>query len=404
MKNIIIIILTSISFGEIINCAGQCKFNPNIGMGKCTSIYSMGSYNCEPSVGYGICPKGCIIKTVNTCMDDYPIPKTVALCPKYCYDNKNDVMCGGFTQNNLVNCNPSGSGTYCVNGCSYDDQNEKCIATVNGSICDPKMGLKCPNGCKYEKMHNKCIPMNPMIICELIPKTLQCPTNCIYNPYEKKCMSSNMNVVCGLEEVLLCPNSCMNNVYGDKCLPANSWDTTICNTQSEKQCPSNCYYNQIKNICGPKTINDICEPVTRLECPDLFIPNINVPNCTVSNMDEICSNKEGTVQFPTRLESKYSNIKCKYIVEMNCKYRSGIIRSCITALPNVDPIKNNCYQSKNIITGSYGMQCPMNSIANSIDGCYVTETLVCQEGYTLVNISTESNYVSRCVLTWYYGY
>ena len=236
------------------------------------------------------------------------------------------------TQNMLpdVECNYYSNGTICPLGCL--NYGNSCNSTRPDIICKPYSDWSCPYGCNFDKHTNSCIPIGPQNVCTFIEKTLTCPSRCPYNNYLKKCISSDPNFICGLERKLICPSRCNLNVRGDICIGG---DKTICDRINVPLCPTNCYYEKQEHICKRTSnfdpfnryTNTIWEPVIIITCPyDAYtVDTQHYLNCN-TNSSDICITSNTIIQYPVRLQNKYSGILCKYSTG-NCETKK-LVRIC----------------------------------------------------------------------------
>lgn len=296
------------------------------------------SYAPQPQFDFNACPKACI-RTYNKCVPDI-IP------------SRTSFNCAGVIDEKCTE-----QGKKCPYGCKL--QSNKCVPKNNdGTICAPVNDHKCPTDCNYNINTNKCTPQNNNAICEFINNTLQCPNGCTYNFNVRRCVSGNPNVVCQMEYGLKCPELCSLNPYGDNCISAENNIDQICEMRNIPLCSFGCNFSTTYNRCIPSANDNICEPITQLKCSSYYVINESYPICSKFNQNSICKIDNSTVQFPTRLNSVYGNIKCIMNYTIDCTY-PAIVSCTPLCVPNL--VKNKCDSlSKNTICWSTYLSCPTN--------------------------------------------
>lgn len=173
------------------------------------------------------------------------------------------------------NCGNNGGSVQClcIEGCGdfrvYDD---KCRNLTNSK---PSIILKCPGNCTIDG--DKCIGIRPNTICN----RTQCSNNCHYDLHEK-----------------ICTRNVERDIYSRRIIPFRSDNNIICEPTVIMTCPygtfltktkfiGNCAYNQ-SGIC---TFGD-------------YSP---ANNCNSKSCDY-----KASIQYPLRLQNKYSDIMCKH--------------------------------------------------------------------------------------------
>lgn len=114
--------------------------------------------------------------------------------------------------------------------------------------------------------------MNNNAVCQFIERNLLCPSGCTYNNNQNRCVSNNPNIVCELTKQLRCPFLCQLNLRGDICVGNSAGPPAICSQTDSVMCPSGCSYNSTANLCLPTIKNSqmpitVCEHRTYLSCP-----------------------------------------------------------------------------------------------------------------------------------------
>lgn len=359
------------------------------------------SNECKPQFG-SLPPNGCKINTMHVrwpafVYKQYDNVSLTYLCPNNSsiYYNNN---------NNLAN--------YLTNekGCFLNGKNFTCI---------PYIDYKCPEGCQYNQITNKCDPTNLKYNCGLINKTLKCPSNCDYNANYNKCIPEDINYVCGLEKSLYCPDQCTLSPNGKLCMFK---DGTLCEHVDINPCPDNCQYSKKYNRCIPNTINDLCEPMTKVTCEnEHYQINQTIELCDRFNMDKLCRINNYLI-YPSKLHNEYSDLKCNYPIKINCELMPGKLTKCPG---KINTLYNSCTAPKGSLPNTYLTECPIgyhyisstygnehlcvnnkNNKYNSIVGInkkYGKESLSqmndfkCKENYELINIKS----YFYCTMSWY---
>jgi hypothetical protein len=371
-------------------------------------IASPQNYNVQCEIGYSFSRGTCRITNDNPLYMPQPIfdgcPKPCTYKNKICVENNRSLITL-ISPNNCQYwsngiCALNGTTTRCPSDCILHDQN--CNPVFNNT-CYPQYKWTCPYNCEYDIKQQKCLPVNDNTICELIPITLRCPKSCAYNYDLNKCMSNNINDICNYEYKLNCPHGCTLNPYGNKCIPINS--NTVCNiTYFETPlCSWGCNWNKKMNQCIPTNIDYVCEDNIQFQCSNYYIVNVNAPQCTLLNRDNLCKINNYTVTYPKRLEKYYNNLKCILKYQINCS-NPGIM-SCPHSC-TIDYAKNQCTPfSNNILCGSVLLTCPINSSIYGA-GCVPTNNPTCPPEKLLFNITDGGSlykYNLMCGNVWYYG-
>ncbi len=401
-------------------CPPNCVMNiPN-----CKSRqYSNVNY-CFPQFDRNTPPNGCERNKTNHYIGIYEFQykqysnvKYDYLCPNNCrinaYVNNNIPICSPYKQVNYYNTqNNFDSNDYkrCKGDLQYDLPEEKgCVVNGNEFTCRPYIDFKCPYGCNYNNKTQKCNPINLKNICNFVSKTLQCPQKCSYNFKYNKCFPDNINYVCDLEKDLFCPNKCNLTPDGKACMDNYG---NLCSFVNINPCSKNCTFINSYGRCIPNTVNDICEPMTKVTCKELHYEVDNsIPLCNKFNMDRLCR-KSGYLLFPTRLN--YPNLKCHYPIKIDCQMMTGMLTKCPG---KVNTLYNSCITSNGVIPGTTMSKCPngysyttghYNGVCLNSNHQYNTitgknghnskfEDFKCDPYYELINV----NNFYYCAMSWY---
>lgn len=409
----VLLLLSYFSLGQnpelTTTCSGQCFFNrgnsPTYPVGYCDRNDHQ-PILCNPIIT-PTCPNGCKSGLHGGCISNkYIQPQNLTInCPINCY-NYNGV-CGNIYTNYL--CNPSGKGTICAEGCQFNNSTNKCTPYKNNDVCYKTDTWKCPNNCRYNSTFHRCDPFTETAICDFVEETLQCPWGCSYNPYVQRCVSSDINVVCHLEYGPICPYDCILNPTETKCIPRQQPNSRICDIISNPVCPTGCTYQKDYNACIPDKLGGICEPIYTSRCPKDYIFNVSLETCTRFNTNKICKINGQIIQYPVRLINETKDIKCSYLVDLDCESMYGTVSSCPQNC-QMNSLVNKCDPlEKDVICGiTLDIKCPLNyTYDKSLLDCYPNQNNVipsCSEKYILTNIKGIYDKIGRlrCLPKWYY--
>jgi len=383
----IVCMLYCILAQDIKYCVGDCQLINGICTPKTTSVI------CNPVIQNGVCPNGCKNSTNGiTCINNY-----------YVYPIK--------TLFNPINCNNTNTygcytdGTLCPMNCEYSKCNDYCTPIIPGAICKQKNIIKCPYNCTYDQIKRLCQPIAQNVICKAGQASTTCPYGCIFDTIQHKCITHSNNITCELKHDILCPYGCYSN--GTTCTTQTN---ILCDITNNPICPKKCKYDYTYHKCIPLSLNNSCNNLIRLTCPQNYFFEVTAPTCTIYNQNIMCMSNQSIFQIPYNdYYNDYHNIKnlqCRYAANINCTSFKATIKTCPIGCI-FDQLLNKCTSNnESIICGSVDLQCPLNYTRTLFGSCIPrisNNTLQCQDGYKLMNIFTPGkNYTTWCAPVWYF--
>lgn len=339
---VLIFVLTNLNLSHCDKCTGKCIFDTN--QYKCISIVSNVQNECNP-IFYDDCPKGCINKNIDSCVNDVNVDPIYTQITPYSDDN-----CFGsnYPYNDPYN-DPYRGMNYCSCKCMQNPITESCMPIPITVYCGIIRSYWCscnylPEGCgKYETM-------------------LNCSS-------AENCYSTRIFVSCDSPQAIHC-----NDVCKDGCIPSNS-DNDIHN------------YHEYDD-------KRVCFDTIKAICPDGFVFNQNITYCDDFNRNTVCRMAKDVIEYPYRISDIGNQYKCDYFEILDCQSMNKTITNCPLQC-QYDKYRNKCIPLyENTICGAIDITNP-----EFYDGAYSCDN----NTQVLLNITNDNiGFTILCGPKWYY--